>query len=72
MPKDPTRNQPNYKIGGYHINEYEYRNNKGQISEEEDQFPRPKENIEGADLLIENTSENSEKASETDNARNKT
>jgi hypothetical protein len=55
MPKDPTRNQPNYKIGGYHINEHEYENNKGQITEEEEhQFPRPKENQQNADSTNEN------------------
>jgi hypothetical protein len=53
MPKDPTRNQPNYKIGGYHINEFEYQNNSGAINEDEDHLPRPEENKEGADLMIE-------------------
>lgn len=44
MPKDPPRNQPNYKIGGSHLNEYEFDLNKGQITEEEEnQFPRPKQ-----------------------------
>ena len=42
MPKDPPRNQPNYKIGGYHINEYEYTLNHGSITKEEDQYPTPK------------------------------
>lgn len=40
MPKnDPHRNQPNYKIGGSHINEYEFDQNKGQITEEEHRMP---------------------------------
>ena len=52
MPKDPTRNQPNYKIGGDHINEYEYDQNKGQITEEEEnQMPRPQENRQNADSM---------------------
>lgn len=68
MPKDPPRNQPNYKIGGYHINEYEYQNNKGQITEDEEHLPRPKENLEGADLLIE-SNETSENAGEKSNAQ---
>jgi hypothetical protein len=43
MPKDPTRNQPNFKIGGDHLNEYEYDLNKGQITkDEQDHFPRSK------------------------------
>jgi hypothetical protein len=47
MPKDPPRNQPNYKIGGDHLNEYEFDLNKGQITkEEENQFPRPKQDAE--------------------------
>ena len=40
MPKnDPNRNQPNYKIGGSHINEYEFDQNKGQITDEEHRMP---------------------------------
>ena len=40
MPKnDPNRNQPNYKIGGSHLNEYEFEQNKGQITEEEHRMP---------------------------------
>jgi hypothetical protein len=35
MPKDPTRNMPNYKIGGDHLNEYEFEKNKGEITYEE-------------------------------------
>jgi len=42
MPKDPPRNQPNYKIGGYHLNEYEYEQNHGAITDEEVQLPTPK------------------------------
>ena len=51
MPKDPTRNQPNYKIGGSHLNEYEFDLNKGQITkEEEEHFPRSKqENADNAE-----------------------
>lgn len=56
MPKDPPRNQPNYKIGGDHINEYEYQNNSGAITEDEKHLPRPRENKEGADLQIEENS----------------
>ncbi|HEY0458894.1 MAG TPA: hypothetical protein VGC97_07040 [Pyrinomonadaceae bacterium] len=64
MPKDPPRNQPNYKIGGYHINEYEYTNNKGEITkEEENQFPRPKQNQEDREDIENNAGEKS-------NARN--
>jgi len=40
MPKNnPNRNQPNYKIGGSHINEYEFDQNKGEITEEEEHLP---------------------------------
>lgn len=40
MPKnDPSRNQPNYKVGGSHTNEYEFERNKGQVAEEEHQKP---------------------------------
>ena len=35
MPKDPTRNQPNYKIGGSHLNEFEYARNQGAMTEAE-------------------------------------
>ena len=35
MPKDPPRNQPNYKIGGYHLNEYEFTQHEGAMTEEE-------------------------------------
>ncbi|HEX8179533.1 MAG TPA: hypothetical protein VF525_08320 [Pyrinomonadaceae bacterium] len=35
MPKDPTRNQPNYKIGGSHLNEFEYARDKGAMTEAE-------------------------------------
>ncbi|MFN6964068.1 MAG: hypothetical protein ACK4S4_09920 [Pyrinomonadaceae bacterium] len=40
MPKDPTRNQPNYKIDGGHLNEYEYEQNKGSMTEEQTGMPR--------------------------------
>ena len=39
MPKDPTRNQPNYKIGGRHLNEYEYEQGKGAMTEEDENLP---------------------------------
>jgi hypothetical protein len=40
MPKnDPRRNQPNYKVGGSEINEYEFDQNKGQVTEEEHRMP---------------------------------
>src|SRR2546423_12870635 len=35
MPKDPARNQPNYKIGGGHLNEFEYARNQGAMTEAE-------------------------------------
>jgi hypothetical protein len=35
MPKDPTRNIPNYKIGGDHLNEFEFEQNKGHLTGEE-------------------------------------
>jgi hypothetical protein len=35
MPKDPTRNQPNYKIGGSHLNEFEFARNQGAMTEAE-------------------------------------
>ena len=41
MPKEPARNQPNYKIGGRHLNEYEYEQRKGSMTEEEEDLPRP-------------------------------
>ncbi|HEY8562904.1 MAG TPA: hypothetical protein VIL74_21175 [Pyrinomonadaceae bacterium] len=65
MPKDPPRNQPNYKIGGDHINEYEYQNNKNQITEEEDQYPRPKTNAGDADSTNENNQETNRTANES-------
>jgi hypothetical protein len=40
MPKDPARNQPNYKIGGSHLNEFEFNQQHGAMTEEEHQsFP---------------------------------
>lgn len=71
MPKDPTRNQPNYKIGGYHINEYDYQQNKEQITEEE-QLPRPKQSSEETDFQQENAgdSENTDISQETDKQSN--
>jgi hypothetical protein len=35
MPKDPVRNQPNYKIGGGQLNEFEYARNQGAMTEAE-------------------------------------
>lgn len=44
MPKDPPRNQPNYKIGGGHLNEFEFQQQKGSLTEEEkDRFARQEE-----------------------------
>jgi hypothetical protein len=51
MPKDPPRNQPNYKIGGYHLNEYEYEHNKGSITKEEVELPMPKHGAEELDFM---------------------
>ena len=45
MPKDPTENIPNYKIRGGHLNEYEYEQNKGQITEDKEALPRPKKEM---------------------------
>ena len=50
MPKDPPRNQPNYKIGGYHLNESEFAQNHGAITEEEVQLPTPKHGAEELDF----------------------
>ncbi|HEX8369496.1 MAG TPA: hypothetical protein VF604_13200 [Pyrinomonadaceae bacterium] len=55
MRKDPPRNQPNYKIGGEHLNEYEFDLNKGQITKEEEQNPRPKQDVNDSDFQTENT-----------------
>src|SRR2546423_428756 len=35
MPKDPVRNQPNYKIGGGQLNEFDYARNQGAMTEAE-------------------------------------
>ncbi len=35
MPKDPARNQPNYKIGGGQLNEFEFAHNQGAMTEAE-------------------------------------
>ena len=51
MPKDPPRNQPNYKIGGYHLNEYEYEHNKGSIRKEEVELPTRKHGAEELDFM---------------------
>jgi hypothetical protein len=41
MPKDPTRNQPNYKIGGHHLNEFEFEQQHGAMTEaEHERFQR--------------------------------
>ncbi len=37
MPKDPTRNQPNYKIGDAQLDEYEFQQGHAAISQEERQ-----------------------------------
>jgi len=49
MPKDPARNQPNYKIGGHHMNEYEFENAKGEITEEAENRPRNEREMKGRD-----------------------
>ena len=41
MPKDPTENIPNYKIRGGHLNEYEFKQQKGKMTEEENHLPKP-------------------------------
>ncbi|HEY9283268.1 MAG TPA: hypothetical protein VIP46_07430, partial [Pyrinomonadaceae bacterium] len=35
MPKDPWKNQPNYKIGGGQLNEYDFNQSHGELSKEE-------------------------------------
>lgn len=35
MPRDPWKNQPNYKIGGGQLNEYEFNQQHGALSEQE-------------------------------------
>ncbi len=35
MPKDPWKNQPNYKIGGGQLNEYEFNQQHGALTEQE-------------------------------------
>lgn len=35
MPKDPRRNQPNYKIGGAELNEFEFSRQHGALTEQE-------------------------------------
>ena len=37
MPKDPAENQDQYKIGGGFLNEFEFQQNKGALTEEEHQ-----------------------------------
>jgi hypothetical protein len=73
MPKDPTRNQPNYKIGGSHLNEYEFDVNKGQITkEEEEHFPRSKQESHQSEMPQENTAsvENTNVSDETNQKSN--
>ena len=48
MPKDPTRNQPNYKINGDHLNEYEYQRSKGAMTENDKQFPKQEQRPDDA------------------------
>ncbi len=41
MPKDPARNQPNYKIGGGQLNEFEFAQNQGAMTTaEHERFQR--------------------------------
>ena len=68
MPKDPPRNQPNYKIGGYHLNEYEFEQNHGAITEEEVQFPTPKHGAEGLDFKPEDAASQDAVVDEDDSA----
>jgi hypothetical protein len=49
MPKDPPRNQPNYKIGGYHINEYDFERDKAEISRQEENSHRPNKEMNKPD-----------------------
>lgn len=37
MPRDPWKNQPNYKIGGGQLNEYEFNRQHGALTEQEKQ-----------------------------------
>jgi hypothetical protein len=36
MPKDPTRNIERYKIGGSHLNEFEFHKNQGELTEQDE------------------------------------
>ncbi|HZG52502.1 MAG TPA: hypothetical protein VEZ40_10235, partial [Pyrinomonadaceae bacterium] len=69
MPKDPTRNQPNYKIDGGHLNEYEFNQSHGAITEDErnrfgdqqrqsgEQFDAPQTEAERIQQLMEDVRE---------------
>ena len=51
MPKDPAENQDQYKIAGGQLNEYEFRQNEGAMSEQAhpDAPPHGGEGLRGAD-----------------------
>lgn len=68
MPKDPTRNQPHYKIDGDHLNEYEYARNSGAITEDEKNLPRPKETPVNLAEEPDGGAENDEKSSAQSNS----
>jgi hypothetical protein len=74
MPKDPARNQPNYKIGGDHLNEYEFNISKGEMTnQEKDEYPRPKPNTEDPQMQdnagASPTTAGSDQSDEKSNAR---
>lgn len=54
MPKDPTRNIPNYKINGDHLNEYEFEQNKGEITYEEKHPEKQSHQAEDENNEVEN------------------
>ena len=45
MPKDPTKNIFQYKIRGGHLNEFEFQQNQGQVTEQHDR-PWEKDNFD--------------------------
>ncbi|MCA1634212.1 MAG: hypothetical protein LC802_11090 [Acidobacteria bacterium] len=51
MPKDPAENQDQYKIAGGQLNEYEFQQNEGAMTEQErhDSLPHGAEGLRGAD-----------------------
>ena len=81
MPKDPTRNQPNYKIDGQKLNEYEFTQSHGAITEEErnrfaeqqrqsgDQFATPQTEAERIQTLMDDVHERVQHEKEKEAAR---